>query len=165
MLLNFAVVALVLVLLGAFACWRPRKWYVVAVLDGDTLLILDDRRRKRRARLFGVDAPEKGQPLHREAKAALQKLVEGTEVTVRLRGTDRYGRSLVTVRAQGRCVATELVALGLAFPTQPGYGGVRYYATKARRQGVWGHAARPHRSWYRRIRRLAWGFGVRSGRG
>ncbi len=47
---------------------------VVAVADGDTLTILDERQAQRIVRLAGIDAPEKGQPYGAAARRQLQQL-------------------------------------------------------------------------------------------
>lgn len=67
------------------------KGTVVKVIDGDTIDILEGRT-KRRVRLYGIDAPEKGQPYNDKAREYLALLVAGKKVKVISKNKDRYGR-------------------------------------------------------------------------
>jgi endonuclease YncB( thermonuclease family) len=55
---------------------------VIAVKDGDTVKVLTPNKTEIDIRLAEIDAPEKGQPGGRGAKAALARLVHGEEVQV-----------------------------------------------------------------------------------
>ncbi len=66
---------------------------VVAITDGDTLVLLVNEQQQR-IRLEGIDAPEKQQPHGQDAKAALSELTFNRWVIVLWRDTDRYGRTL-----------------------------------------------------------------------
>lgn len=85
------------------------------VVDGDTLKIGDQA-----IRLFGVDAPEKGDPYGAEAKARLTELVEGREITCRPTGATSYDRIVARCFAGARDLAETLVVEGLAF-SRPSY--------------------------------------------
>lgn len=73
-------------------------------------------------RLYGVDAPEgspyraecnKEQRLSSNAREAVRKLTDGAEIEIsRSHGIDKYDRELLTLRADGRDVATALVSAG-----------------------------------------------------
>ena len=116
---------------------RPR------VIDGDTLEI-----RGERIRLFGVDAPEIGQPWWDEgereqdaglaAKDALTALVEGQKLAVNVLREDQYQRSIAIVKVDGRDLARSLVSQGWAFASP---GSTRYRRTEAsarrKRRGFW----------------------------
>jgi endonuclease YncB( thermonuclease family) len=65
---------------------------VVGIVDGDTVVVLDDQRVQRKVRLAGIDAPERGQPFGTRAKQKLSALVGGQTVTVDWHKEDRYGR-------------------------------------------------------------------------
>lgn len=58
---------------GAIAAAPPEAPRVVAVMDGDTLTVLDAANRQQRVRLVGIDAPERGLP----RKAALDEISNG----------------------------------------------------------------------------------------
>lgn len=84
---------------------------VIAILDGDTIDVLVDRQ-PRRIRLSGIDAPERGQPWSSRAKQALAARVHGKDVRINAVTTDRYGRTVGEVYADGVCVGCELVREG-----------------------------------------------------
>jgi len=73
-----------------------RSLPVVSVLDGDTLESLHNTQPER-ARLSGIDCPEKGQAYGKKAKQAASALVFGKEVTLQTHGKDKYGRTLADV--------------------------------------------------------------------
>lgn len=89
---------------------------VVSVGDGDTL----------RARMSGatitirlacIDAPETSQKPHgAKASQALKALVPiGSGIDLRIKTTDRYGRSIAEITRNGRNINQALVASGAAF--------------------------------------------------
>lgn len=67
---------------------------VVGVADGDTVTVLDARKKRHKIRLQGVDAPELRQAFGRKSKQSLSDLVFGQQVKVILQQRDRYGRWL-----------------------------------------------------------------------
>ena len=116
---------------------RPR------VIDGDTLEI-----RGETIRLFAVDTPELGQPWWHEddqhqdagrlAKEALEKLVEGKRLSVRVLREDKYQRSIAIVKVDGRDVGRALVSQGYGFAS-PGSDRYRrvHVSAKKRKKGFW----------------------------
>jgi len=113
------------------------------VIDGDTLEI-----RGERIRLFGIDAPELGQPwwntdgreqdAGQSARAALATLVEGKRLAVNVLREDQYRRSIAILKVDGRDIARLLVSQGWAFASP---GSTRYRRTeqsaRRRRRGFW----------------------------
>lgn len=77
---------------------------VVDVADGDTLTVHAGARSVR-IRLWGIDAPEHGQPWSRRARAALRERALGRIADVAERGVDRYGRTLARVSVAGADLA------------------------------------------------------------
>lgn len=72
---------------------------VIAVIDGDTLLIKSlyaqpPQHRVYKLRLADIDAPEKDQPYGEEAKRELAKLVLHQPIRVVTVATDHYGRRI-----------------------------------------------------------------------
>ncbi len=67
-------------------------------------------------RLAGVEAPKRDQPYAEEARAALQRLVDGRRVQLLYGGSrrDRYGRALAQVKLHsgGRWIERELLRAG-----------------------------------------------------
>lgn len=94
------------------------------VLDGDTIIFreagaLDSIK----IRLWGIDAPEKGQTFGTEATRKLARLIEHKSVLLRFHvearesteGHDGYSRHLATIFRRGRNINLELVQGGYAW--------------------------------------------------
>lgn len=79
------------------------------VIDGDTLTVGGTR-----IRLYGIDAPERGQPRGRQATDALWRLVGGEKITCAWDELDRYGRALATCVLDDVDIGGEMVAHGWA---------------------------------------------------
>lgn len=88
---------------------------VTRVIDGDTVIVLDDEKLQRRVRLVAIDAPEKGQDFSVESKKSLSTLVYGKRITVTTKKTDRYGRIIGKILIDGVDVSLEQIRLGLAW--------------------------------------------------
>ncbi len=71
---------------------------VVAILDGDTIDVLVDRKPVR-VRLSQIDAPEKRQAFGTRSRQVLAELVFRKTVRVAEEGHDRYGRVIGTIHA------------------------------------------------------------------
>ncbi len=67
---------------------------VVAVIDGDTIKVLDTDNNEHKVRLAGIDAPEQGQPYSNASRKHLSSLVAGKDVFVESSKQDIYGRDL-----------------------------------------------------------------------
>jgi endonuclease YncB( thermonuclease family) len=110
---------LALLLLAGAANAQPQRAPAghVQVIDGDTIRLDGET-----IRLRGLDAPE----LHGRCAAEIALAIRATErlrqivaagVTIERGGSDRYRRTLATVRtSQGRDVAMILIQEGLARP-------------------------------------------------
>ncbi|MCI4528585.1 thermonuclease family protein [Escherichia coli] len=72
---------------------------VVRVLDGDTFELLVDQQPVR-IRVIGIDAPEKDQPFGQRSRQSLAGMIDRNPVAVRVKGKDRYGRTLGAVYAK-----------------------------------------------------------------
>jgi endonuclease YncB( thermonuclease family) len=70
---------------------------VVAVVDGDTIKILDEHNELFKIRLAEIDAPEKKQPFGMKAKQMLSDLCFNETVIADIQTTDRYGRGVARV--------------------------------------------------------------------
>jgi endonuclease YncB( thermonuclease family) len=73
---------------------------VVAVIDGDTIKVLDSENTEYKVRLAGIDAPERGQPYSNASRKHLASLIAGKEVFVESDKQDIYGRELGKVWVQ-----------------------------------------------------------------
>jgi len=89
---------------------------VLSVGDGDTITVTEGSRRIK-VRLACIDAPETSQsPYGMEARRALQGLLPiGSQVTLRTKTTDRYGRSVAEVVKGSTNINQSLVGAGNAF--------------------------------------------------
>jgi endonuclease YncB( thermonuclease family) len=100
---------------SAFAFSATLTGKVVGVSDGDTITLLDVSKTQHRIRLAGIDAPEKNQPFGDRSKQNLSNLVFAKNVTVEWDKTDKYGRTIGKVVAEGKDASLEQVRAGLAW--------------------------------------------------
>jgi endonuclease YncB( thermonuclease family) len=87
---------------------------VIAVLDGDTLLVTRGDKPVK-LRLAEIDAPEKAQPYGTASQKSLADMVMGKQVQVESRAVDDYGRIVAMVSIAGLNVNHEQVRRGLAW--------------------------------------------------
>jgi len=117
MLIFRSLFSLTVLAMVAISSPAPALEGVVRVVDGDTLVLGGER-----VRIFGIDAPEKGQrcdPSGRNwacgdwAAARLRVLVAGG-VRCEALDRDRYGRTVARCHSAGLDVGAEMVRLGAA---------------------------------------------------
>lgn len=159
------VVASLLVLVSQAAPAAVVKGRVVAVADGDTVTVLDGRKRQHKIRLTGIDAPEKSQPYGNASRQHLAGLVFGREVRANCPKKDRYQRELCKIEVDGKDANLAQLAAGMAWHYKA-YGkdqsrfdftGYALVEMKARyqRRGLWADP-RPQAPWkYRQAKRAA----------
>ncbi len=83
---------------------------VARIVDGDTLRL---HGLPVAVRLWGLDAPERGQKGAERATAALGALAQGQSLSCRIRDIDRYGRIVGQCHLpDGRDLAATLIAAG-----------------------------------------------------
>lgn len=88
---------------------------VVGVKDGDTIVVMHNGKGET-IRLHGIDAPEKKQDYGTKAKQFMSDLVFEKTVIVKIKGKDRYGRTIgEIILDDGRNANHELVRVGLAW--------------------------------------------------
>ena len=89
---------------------------VLSIGDGDTITVRNGSQRIK-VRLACIDAPETSQsPYGMESRRALQGLLPiGSEVTLRTKAVDRYGRSVAEVLKGATNINQQQVASGNAF--------------------------------------------------
>lgn len=88
---------------------------VVSVKDGDTIEMMISGKPVR-IRLFGVDAPEKGQPFGDKARQYCAELCFGKMVRMEKQSKDQYGRIVAEVYLpDGSSLNLRLVAAGYAW--------------------------------------------------
>ena len=113
---------------------------VVRIADGDTVTVLVGGNQVR-VRLFGIDAPERGQDYSRKSSEALADLVFGKEVRVVVHDKDRYGRTVGDIHIGNTLVNEKMVKDGWAW-NYARYSHSKHYAELEReareaKRGLW----------------------------
>ncbi|KZR82380.1 Endonuclease YhcR precursor [Prochlorococcus marinus str. MIT 1342] len=105
-----------LVLLLALWAVPSNAAEVLSIGDGDTLTVTEGSQRIK-VRLACIDAPETSQsPYGKAARQALKSLLPvGSDVRLRSKATDRYGRTVAEVIRNGTHINQSLVKSGNAF--------------------------------------------------
>ena len=88
---------------------------VISVADGDTVTVLDSRKKQHKIRLAGIDAPEKAQPYGKKAKKYLSALVYKKTVCVDWYKKDKYRRLIGRIFVGNTDVNFKMVNRGLAW--------------------------------------------------
>lgn len=110
------IIILVLSLLTVLGGSLFLRGKVIAVPDGDTLLLLTPDFERKRVRLYGVDCPESQQAGGGQATDFVSSLALFEEITITVIDRDRYGRDVVLAKlADGRLLNEELVRAGHAW--------------------------------------------------
>lgn len=95
-----------------------RSVQAVRVIDGDTIEINTEK-----IRLFGIDAPEKGQPCSRNntpydcgaaSKEHLEFLLTGARIDCTKKGKDKWGRHVAECTSEGESISQLMVRHGWA---------------------------------------------------
>jgi endonuclease YncB( thermonuclease family) len=76
---------------------RDYEGWVITILSGDTVRVLDGSNRMTKVRLRSIDAPQKGQAYGEESRKHLASLLSGKEVKVETKGKDGYGNVIGTL--------------------------------------------------------------------
>ncbi|MGE5525620.1 MAG: thermonuclease family protein [Rhodospirillaceae bacterium] len=162
-LLRAAIVAATLLAVARPCSAGAFSGKVVVVVDGDTVVVRDERAARHEIRLAGIDAPEIAQSYGVRSRSNLAELIYGRQVTVSWYKRDRYNRVLgrIIVTRSERCgvdVCSKAldagylqVASGLAWhdrehlDEQPAEDRLRYaraeHEARSRRAGLWAESA------------------------
>jgi endonuclease YncB( thermonuclease family) len=108
-------VAALLLSIGACASAETTRGTVIRIADGDTLTVLDARKREHKVRLAGIDAPERKQAHYETSRQSLAKLSFGKAVIVEWHKRDVYGRLVGKVEADRQDVGLAQVRAGQAW--------------------------------------------------
>lgn len=122
---------------------------VVRIADGDTVTILVGKDQFR-VRLFGIDAPERGQDHSRKSREALADLVFEKDVRVVVKDKDRYGRIVGDIYVGDLFVNEKMINDGWAwnyarFSHSKHYAELEWDARQAKK-GLWA-GNRPFPPW------------------
>jgi endonuclease YncB( thermonuclease family) len=124
---------------------------VLFVDDGDSMVLRDEAGTRYKLRLDGIDAPERHQAFHRQARSHLSQLLLNQPVTVEWHKQDRYGRLVGKLSVGGRDAGLAQLHAGMAWHYRAYAAGQsrrdrnRYAAAEARARakgiGLWQHPA------------------------
>jgi micrococcal nuclease len=138
---------------------------VIAVLDGDTVLILHQAVTppassvqgrhaggRVKIRLADIDAPEKAQDFGAASRNSLVKMVLHRQIWVHTLALDKYGRTVAQLKVDGLSVNEEMVRRGMAWEYSHYHSDRRYIAlqNEARQagRGLWAqHDPTPPWEW------------------
>lgn len=114
---------------------------VVDVLDGNTLLVIDNYKDTISVILKGIDCPELNQEMGKPAKAYTIKYCLGSTVDVELFGKDRYGNDIANITMSDTDLSKSLLEAGLAWYYHKNKGDVALETvekcSRARKIGIW----------------------------
>ena len=88
---------------------------VVAVEDGDTIVVRDDANGTYKIRLQGIDAPEGGQAFGDRSGQSLSEMVSGKQVEIEWSKRDRYRRLVGKVSSDGSDICLQQIRAGMAW--------------------------------------------------
>lgn len=88
---------------------------VIGISDGDTFRLLAEGNENVKVRLYGIDAPEKGQDYGTQSQQKLSSLIFSKPVRVEQKNKDRYGRVVGVAFADGLNVNEEMLRSGFAW--------------------------------------------------
>jgi len=87
----------------------PTAFTLEWVIDGDTITADGEK-----IRLWGIDAPEKGEPLYKDSTAALRTFLEGARLECQPIERDRYKRMVMHCFANDDDLGALMVKAGFA---------------------------------------------------
>jgi len=140
----------------------PQPAALVSVGDGDTIRVATANGKRLTIRLACVDAPETAQGYAgTDSRASLSQFLQGATLEIRPQTTDRYGRTVAEVYANGRNVNLAMVQSGQAFAYRKYLSGCDQsaylsaeQAAERRGLGVWRYPGAVQRPWeFRESRR------------
>ncbi|XZE18584.1 thermonuclease family protein [Pirellulaceae bacterium SH449] len=88
---------------------------VKRVIDGDTIIVVDDSGKENEVQLDGIDAPEIKQDFGKDSTKLLEKLVESKKVSVKWTSKDNYDRILGKIYVEETFVNLEMLKKGAAW--------------------------------------------------
>lgn len=101
---------------SSFLVFSQIKGKVVAVKDGDTVVVLLSNKKQEILRLADVDCPESGQAFGKNAKQFTSSQVFGKKITFYRMSKDRYGRTIAKIFYDNdRYLSSEIIKAGLGW--------------------------------------------------
>lgn len=99
----------------AFSADETMNAKVKRVIDGDSILVVDDNDVQYEAQLEGIDAPEIKQEFGKESMETLTKLLKDQKVKLTWGSKDTYDRLLAQVYLDDKHINHEMLRLGMAW--------------------------------------------------
>jgi endonuclease YncB( thermonuclease family) len=122
---------------------------VIAVLDGDTVMVLRNGKPVK-VRLANIDAPEKVQPYGKQSRQSLLELAGKKQAQIDTQAVDQYGRLIGSIRVDGIDVNREQVRRGMAWEYSHYHSDKTYVALQSEaqqaRRGLWAQSG-PQAPW------------------
>jgi endonuclease YncB( thermonuclease family) len=122
---------------------------VIAVLDGDTVLILHNGKAIK-VRIANIDAPEKTQAFGKQSRESLLEMVGKKQVQIDSQAVDQYGRIVGLIEVDGRNVNQEQVKRGMAWEYSHYHSDKTYLLLQSDaqqvRRGLWAQSS-PQAPW------------------
>ena len=125
----------------------------VRVFDGDRLIVRDGAGRETELRLFGIDAPDRGQAYSDKASQGLRLLLHEHWLRMEVVETDDFGRTFAMLyrNGDGESVNSHMVRQGLAwgYPRDDQDAAMLALEKRARKErlGLWGTSLPPEPPW------------------
>lgn len=88
---------------------------VIGISDGDTFRVLTERNETVKVRLYGIDAPEKGQDYGTQSQQQLSSLIFSKPIRVEQKNKDRYGRVVGIAFVDDLNVNEEMLKSGMVW--------------------------------------------------
>jgi endonuclease YncB( thermonuclease family) len=131
---------------------------VTRVIDGDSFEIkIREENTSQVVRIYGIDAPEFGQPIYNTARSKLNKILKDKDVVIEILGVDDYQRFVAKVfinEGQNRQtdVAAKMLKRGMAWAIRGKDRGLTQYLTfektaRDNKTGIWKEEASPTPPW------------------
>ncbi len=114
---------------------------VVEVIDGNTLLVIDNYQDTISVILKSIDCPELNQEMGGKAKAFTTEKCLGSDVVVELFGKDRFGNDIASITINKTDLSKSLLEAGLAWFYHRNKGDMTLVSieksSRAKRIGIW----------------------------
>ena len=108
---------LLLLLVPVLSISQTLSGKVVAIKDGDTVVVLDSLNNQTTLRLAEVDCPEKNQPFGTKAKQFTSDQIYYKTIKYVITDTDRYGRSIAMIYygTDNKYLSAEIIKAGMGW--------------------------------------------------
>jgi micrococcal nuclease len=108
---------LLLLLVPVLSLSQTLSGKVVAIKDGDTVVVLDSLNNQTTLRLAEVDCPEKNQPFGTKAKQFTSDQIYFKTIKYVVTDTDRYGRSIAMIYydTDNKYLSAEIIKAGMGW--------------------------------------------------